>query len=1139
MSIMVDATRYLMATSSEEEAAIADEAANAMKVGTLKLVEVVRSIGPYVTCDDLTQQAKAIQYLSAVLAQLESSALMGHDSMQIKFVRRFRLLNITVTLLIKFLTSRLEIPNVAGVRETAHGLRILSKMTRFKSTEAMAIMEVTFRNAFDFASQVASTRLEVYRLIDEFITNHRQALRTMSSTFVNGLVSLSARETDPRNLMICFSILRIILVEFEYDERQTTSLWDSVSRYFPITFRPKPNDPIGITADDLKIRLRSCISASSAFAPLAFPFLIQKLDDQTIANVKKDVMRTMTACATLYDPSTVALWSFQIWEALKYEVLNATDDDLAWEALETLQAVVSRLSFQLTLQTLEDTPLDRYVTLIVTDCNGNLREPQQRYAKQSGQILAKIAASSPLAFHLIIKGVLPPLQTIYQDVNALAKKRDLLEVVNGLLDARLGLSQKHGLGDSRSFAANDDIEGVSPQETLTSGGLHQFRDPLLEMFTIALTNTVSQEVSLRIVALQGLLKLALVPEYLTIPEIGHVVQNLNRLVIDQKRPDDQLRSPAIEALQQIASTHPQTVGDITFPALLGTLPDTLPDADNEVPLSILEAFGKIASGGVLFETFSRRLLNRLDAAIYGSSNLHYAKTILIGLLYGIQQRELFKSRRASHDSSSGASNAGDHDIELYRRLVETLYRKVTMLDVASQGDNGVIEYIGLRPLHTDGGLYPDDDMLELIGRIAMLAIRSMSPKEQLWVVPQVFKLFTAIGPQRGTDPKTSGKVKVDDCEDILFLKGVAKQHAEDVEVPKAMPAHMSVSILSMYLLAGLHKEHELPFSPRETCLANAACLIHFSSTSVTARHAMQNYVALLVNKHNATVPGTSSPEQMMPQEYIISTISNILEDDKPAKSVQLQNKLQLIFTFTMAANLKGDRITSRLLDSLIQSLEHPDLGSRFASHFERLLAPSLIITESNHALIRRLNKQRLFSTCVPRIVQLFKTSANAKIKSNCLVALAGILKHIPSDIVLPHIESLLPLLLQTLKLKELGRDGNSVKSASIEVLRIAINQSSSAAEEHIQSVISALTKTWFNSLEKPSTSSADLRANALQCMAAIPRPLRDIITLPYKVSVLRDLEEGAVGDPKRRVRTEAVDCRAAWSNLAELAGDDI
>ena len=59
-------------------------------------------------------------------------------------------------------------------------------------------------------------------------------------------------------------------------------LFDAVFNYFPITFKPPPDDPYGITAQELKDRLRDCIAATSDFAPYSFPALLDKLDSTSM-----------------------------------------------------------------------------------------------------------------------------------------------------------------------------------------------------------------------------------------------------------------------------------------------------------------------------------------------------------------------------------------------------------------------------------------------------------------------------------------------------------------------------------------------------------------------------------------------------------------------------------------------------------------------------------------------------------------------------------------------------------------------------------------------------------------------------------------------------------------------------------------
>jgi DNA repair/transcription protein MET18/MMS19 len=121
----------------------------------------------------------------------------------------------------------------------------------------------------------------------------------MGGTFVVGITDLVNGEKDPRNLMVVFSMLRVVMIEFDITGHVEVSIlqfetvlanclqtmFDSVFCYFPITFRPPPDDPYGITAQDLKDRLRSCIASTGDLAEYSFPALIDKLDS-TSPNVK-------------------------------------------------------------------------------------------------------------------------------------------------------------------------------------------------------------------------------------------------------------------------------------------------------------------------------------------------------------------------------------------------------------------------------------------------------------------------------------------------------------------------------------------------------------------------------------------------------------------------------------------------------------------------------------------------------------------------------------------------------------------------------------------------------------------------------------------------------------------------------------
>jgi DNA repair/transcription protein MET18/MMS19 len=89
---------------------------------------------------------------------------------------------------------------------------------------------------------------------------------------VAGYISLAEGEKDPRNLLVAFAIARVILIEFDISDHTEVcdlhflvlhlnqsafqSLFNITFCYFPITFRPPPNDPYGITTEDLRLALR-------------------------------------------------------------------------------------------------------------------------------------------------------------------------------------------------------------------------------------------------------------------------------------------------------------------------------------------------------------------------------------------------------------------------------------------------------------------------------------------------------------------------------------------------------------------------------------------------------------------------------------------------------------------------------------------------------------------------------------------------------------------------------------------------------------------------------------------------------------------------------------------------------------------
>jgi DNA repair/transcription protein MET18/MMS19 len=101
-------------------------------------------------------------------------------------------------------------------------------------------------------------------------------------------------------------------------------MFDIIYCYFPITFRPPPNDPYNITPLDLQQALRKAMSATPRFAPMAMPLFLEKLP-ASLGESKKDVLRGISACLPIFGDKAIESHSSDLWDSLKTEVWTPPD----------------------------------------------------------------------------------------------------------------------------------------------------------------------------------------------------------------------------------------------------------------------------------------------------------------------------------------------------------------------------------------------------------------------------------------------------------------------------------------------------------------------------------------------------------------------------------------------------------------------------------------------------------------------------------------------------------------------------------------------------------------------------------------------------------------------------------------------
>ncbi|KAK4103180.1 hypothetical protein N658DRAFT_467745 [Parathielavia hyrcaniae] len=434
---------------------------------------------------DIIARAKALGFLSGTLEVLEKGLLKSDQ-----FLR-----------LIGFFGAMFSYDHKAGITASAKALRQLYSMKAFKPNMGVKILDDVCKIKEDFRLQTAVTRLEIYELFlglvqDPAVSSELRLQYGPSCGFVIDLLQLCQNERDPRNLMVWFKIMALLLADFDPSSEVTEEIFKVFSAYFPISLRSSAT-PIGITAEDLKEALRSCFSSHQRVASHAFPFLVQKLDqgDAVTVAVKLDILKTIQACIKRYEnpQANVVPHIENIWNSLKYEVRNGEVKETIDATLDVLRAIARRLDGTGTHK-LEDSLLRSYVDLVSRDCRDDLANPT--YTKQAGLLLMTVIGANIRAYLLYNASFIDTIRQNLRQPKSPTHTKDLLLLLNSLLKTRIELFRNRKQGhpdDEKALAA----ETRTHLDTL-------FHDVYLPIWTTKAKGPVSEEKDVLKQVTQGL-----------------------------------------------------------------------------------------------------------------------------------------------------------------------------------------------------------------------------------------------------------------------------------------------------------------------------------------------------------------------------------------------------------------------------------------------------------------------------------------------------------------------------------------------------------------------------------------------------------------------------------------------------------
>ena len=660
----------------------------------------------------------------------------------------------------------------------------------------------------------------------------------------------------------------------------------------------------------------------------------------------------------------------------------------------------------------------------------------------------------------------------------------IYQSANGIVQQRAVLEIINQLFESAILVFGSWSTAGLADSSEDSNPMVELRDQLIALYGQALMGTIKEEVSLRLVAAKGLLLLARLRSFLQENEIGLFVQYFNDIILNEESYGrDELKSTALSGLAEISKAKSRLISDITFPAFMARLPDDEREAASTDYYGTLEGLAQISVEKELQETLIRRLLNKLDILLNSTTSGPFPYTC------AVLSTVFYLMERATVEDAKTSTVLDlyfDRVVVGYDRLVRSCN------ELAS------------------AGAFSDPAALDLIGRMDSLIIRNSAKVRLPYVADNIYNLF-------GNN------------QDETFTRDNQDQPSW---------------IVSTWLLAALPRDFAHSRLQAVTVVETIESLINLTRFSHNYHIGITSLrqIALYVNKHIAN----SDLERLQPiLSELYHTVAQTLLDTELSKSIRL------IFTIVKALVLRLVPHTNTILSELVSLLDTSKYGTqtaRFAATgFSSLLSTDDVLSPQNFAQIRLLAPQRIFQTLIPLISEKFKATIMTEEKQNYLTALSGIVGTVPAEIIMPEMQTLLPLLLQSLDLSD-----QAVKIATLETIAVVITNNPAALEEsgHIAALVKRLIASCSLYTEQteqtkvgPVSNLPKTKMLAARCLSLLPSHIsgstsRTNPLLALKKDVVYGLLK-ALDDPRRDVRKEAVDARNTWiRNLDDPDEDD-
>ncbi|KAG0647898.1 MMS19 nucleotide excision repair [Hyphodiscus hymeniophilus] len=1040
-----------------------------------------------------------------------------------------------VHLVVLYLCVRFENPdNIpsydAGVKWTAKALQALAKWeTRFPRGDTSIVAEAVFKlPSKGFKEQLPPTRLAVFELLDFLACTYSGVIqRDMgASSFVQGIVLVAEFEKDPRCLKVLFQTYQGISQDWTLNPESLKLMWDSFSRYFPITL--KTTDTSVPTREELQQLLIGCFASSDGYAVHAFPYLFDGLDtsEDTLTNT---VLETLRACVNAYTPKVVSQWCSKIWDALKFEVWDGTKDEYIERTLDVLQAIGEKLDNGDLNWDEPASPFAQYILTASTECSERLHDSKAQHVLGSGKILRAIASSSSFGFNLVIKSVLPKMLVIWDDLISKDKKTALLSVFSDILQARLDL--RDGINIALSQGHNLERYSAKAEATLavSLGAFQQsiVDDVLINAMMELGTGDAGVDTPYKVNAIKGLVVGARIPAFLSDYHRGTVILEFSKLAADRLQSAE-IHQELIQALQQIAVEDVDRFRDLTLMTFLAQLPDRLSSSKAELANElnsaafILESLIQIACTSTckvelagpslhtetdvkfrVFEQLQEALLKKLHRVLSLPDQLQFANAILIAIYRGLYVFDelLSREKAGAKSHSSSLSETGP-----FTWIIKDLYETYVHQKSHQGGPLDGLPYVGLS-ITLDSESIVNDTFFNLLSKLTTLVLRSS-------------QTTSANNPVFNAGREGSNQIWNLFCLDPTAESlNTTQQNLESGPAEKCL-----MNVLSMSLVAGLRRDEKdrMAIEAGNTAMSMIKNAISPQQCSPFVKVSILNFLQLLINKFGAAKEQIANDDR-----NLVQIMLDLAADSTSKGESELQRIYQTLAYFTAALLAAGGAAVKDLVSQMISGISNPMIGRKVAQSFRLLLARSEVMTEQNFCVIRKLRKQHLFFLATDRLIDMWRGSEHKEVQENCLIALAGIFAEMDLKVLEDNAEKIFPLILEGTNVSD-----DYTMYTHILLIRTVLIACPNIASTHLDSIINRMTDRTHNTYDSPSDASVKCRAAALEVLALLVGHLDRGALLRRKAKMMIELDV-ALDDCSRTVRSAAEHTKMRWFNLVE------